>query len=89
MIHFNFNISNPWAKQWRNIRCWHGATPFAHKYWEVEVIQSADIIAVEFSLTHKQNHAGIRIGVAVLGYEVQATIYDSRHWDDKTESHVS
>lgn len=89
MIHFNLNISNPWAKQWRNIRCWHGNTPWAHKHWEVEVMQSADIIAVEFSLTHRQNHAGIRIGAAMLGYEIQATIYDSRHWDDKTASYAS
>lgn len=84
MIHFDFSITNPWAKQWRNIRSWHGDTPWAHKHWEVEVIQSANIIAVAFSLTHRQDHAGIRIGAALLGYEIQATIYDSRHWDEQS-----
>jgi hypothetical protein len=89
MIDLHFSIGNPWAKKWRNIRCWHGATPFTHKYWEVEVMQSADIIAITFSLTYRQDHAGIKIGAALLSYEIQATIYDSRHWDDKTASYIS
>ena len=89
MIDLHFSIRNPWSKKWRNIRCWHGSTPVAYKYWEVEVMQSADIIAFTFSLTHRQDHAGIKIGAALLGYEIQATIYDSRHWDDKTASYIS
>jgi hypothetical protein len=89
MIDLHFSIRNPWSKKWRNIRCWHGSTPVAYKYWEVEVMQSADIIAFTFSLTRRQDHAGIKIGAALLGYEIQATIYDSRHWDDKTASYIS
>ena len=88
MIDLHFSIRNPWSNKWRNIRCWHGATPFAHKYWELQIMQSADLIAVAFSLTHRQDHAGINISAALLGYEIQATIYDSRHWDEKTSSYV-
>ena len=89
MIDLHFSIRNPWSNKWRNIRSWHGNTPWAHKYWEFEVMQSADLIAFTFSLTHRQDHAGIRISAALLGYEIQATIYDSRHWDEKTASYVS
>lgn len=89
MIHFNFSISNPWSTAWRNIRAWYGITPIKHKCWELQIMQSPDIIAFDFSLTHRQDHAGIRIGAALLGYEIQATIYDSRHWDEKTASYIS
>jgi hypothetical protein len=86
MIDLHFSIKNPWSGEWRNIRCWHGSTPVKHKFWEVEIIKSADLIAFTFSLTYRQDHAGIRVGATLAGYEVQATIYDNRHWNAETNS---
>jgi hypothetical protein len=84
MIDLHFSIRNPRSREWRNIRSWYGSTPIKHKFWEVEIIKSADLIAFTFSLTYRQDHAGIRLGATLVGYEVQATVYDNRHWDDET-----
>jgi hypothetical protein len=84
MIDLHFSIRNPRSREWRNIRSWYGSTPIEHKFWEVEIIKSADLIAFTFSLTYRQDHAGIRLGTTLVGYEVQATVYDNRHWDDET-----
>lgn len=44
-------------------------------------MQTSDIVSLTFDLTHRQDHAGVRIGVGVAGYNIDFSIYDNRHWD--------
>lgn len=82
MIYFNFNIRNPnWWKRFKNIKCWMGSTPIKHKFWEVQVIENDNLLRVEFEVTTRQDHAGIRLELGLLGYEIHFTIYDNRHWN--------
>jgi hypothetical protein len=84
MIYFNINIRNPWwGDRWANVYNKSGETPWKHKFWEFEVLKDSELISAEFSLTHRQDHAGIKLGIGLLGYSASFTLYDSRHWNDE------
>jgi hypothetical protein len=81
MINFNFNLSNPWSKRWKNV--WSKAydTPFEHKFLELEVIKDSSIVSLTFRLTTRQDHGGLYMDIGLLGYSFSFNFYDSRHWD--------
>ena len=82
MIYFNVNIRNPkWWDRFENIKCWNGSTPFKHKYWEVQIMKCAELFRFEFDWTVQQDHAGVSLELALLGYEIAFNFYDSRHWN--------
>lgn len=86
MINISFNISNPWSKRWSSVFSKSGKTPFPNKCWEVELIKNSDIIGVYLNLTTKQSHAGLRVIVSLLGYELMLNLCDTRHWDYGTNT---
>lgn len=82
MIYFNVNIRNPaWWDRFTNIKWWTGKTPIAHKFWEIQIVKCPELLRIEFEVTTQQDHAGMNIELALLGYQVGCTIYDNRHWD--------
>lgn len=81
MITLNFNVRNPWSDRWKCIKSWAGTTPFRHKFWEVQIDKTSDIIGFDLRLTTRQDHAGLFLCLAFLGYEIIITLYDHRHWD--------
>ena len=82
MLYFNINIRNPWwVDRFANIRYWHLETPFKHKYIEGQIIKNDNLFRIEFEFTVRQDHAGLNLEFGLLGYEVNFTIYDHRHWD--------
>jgi hypothetical protein len=84
MIYFNFNIRNPkWWDRFELINCWMGATPIPHKFWEIQVMKGPELLRFEFEVTTQQDHAGMNIELALLGYHVGFTIYDTRHWNSE------
>lgn len=83
MIYFNFNIRNPWWDRFANIKVWSGETPIKHKYWEVQITKCDNLLRVEFETTTRQDHAGVRLELGLLGYEIDFTIYDNRHWNSE------
>lgn len=87
MIYFNLNIRRPsWWRRFSNIKNWVGATPFKHKYWEIQIIKNDNLVRIEFEWTVQQDHAGVNLELGLFGYEIHATIYDSRHWNtDKNQ----
>lgn len=89
MIYFNVNIRNPrWWNRFENIKCWTGATPVKHKYWEVQIARVCELFRIEFEWTVCQDHAGVNLELALLGYGIMLTIYDNRHWDTKADNWV-
>ena len=81
MIYFNINLRNPWGGDFKNIKVWHGATPFKNKYWEIQVIKLDNLFRLEFEFNIKQDHAGANLELGLFGYEIHFTFYDNRHWD--------
>jgi len=84
MINIQFNLRIPGSNRFRNIKCWHGITPFIHKFWELQIYKSADILDIFLRLTSKQSHAGLSCGLGFCGINMEFQIYDSRHWNDTT-----
>ena len=82
MISFHASLANPWAKDnfdsiWN--KDWLVAK---HKAIELEFIRHAyNLFEVHISTPIRQDHAGVRIVLALLGYGVHFTFYDTRHWN--------
>ena len=82
MIYFNINIRNPyWWNRWHPIKCWNGSTPWRHKYWEIQTMKTCELFRIEFSWTVREDHAGMGLELALLGYQIDFRFNDSRHWD--------
>ena len=85
MISLNFTLSNPWSKTFRIVSGRHGS--FTHnKAWEVNIYRTANILNIECNINSRQDHAGIRLELGLLGYEIELHIYDVRHWDHQKDT---
>ena len=83
MIHISFGLSNPWGKPFDNL--WNRSGLITnHKAWEVELLQTRQVIGFEISYTRRQSHAGLTVELAVLGRSFCFMIYDTRHWNTET-----
>jgi hypothetical protein len=80
MISFNFNLRNPWSKDFKNLWCRVYDTPFKHKYIELEVTKDFTLVSFMFNWTVRQSHAGIDLELGLFGYNVHFQFYDNRHW---------
>ena len=83
MIYFNVNIRNPKWNRFELINCWMGETPIPHKFWELQILKCPELLRCEFEVTTQQDHAGMNIELALLGYHIGFTIYDNRHWNSE------
>lgn len=87
MLHLNFTISNPWAKDnFKNLwnRNWAVSK---RKVIELELCKySKDIFSTKFNLTHRTDHAGLKIEISLLSYAAIFNFYDRRHWNYKNHN---
>jgi hypothetical protein len=84
MINLKLSILNPWQDRFENVYAAAGKTPFKHKYWEVQLIKSNDLVTVDLRISHKTDHAGVDLWLGLLGYSVNLNFYDNRHWNYET-----
>lgn len=85
MIYFNINIRNPWSNRFENVKNWAGQIT-EWKCWEVEILKTENLFRFEFHYTIMQDHAGLQLELGLLGWELNAGIHDSRHWDEENNS---
>ena len=52
-----------------------------NKAWEFNIYRTATIFSNRLELTMRRDHAGLRLEIGLLGYDVEFQIYDVRHWD--------
>lgn len=84
MIYFNINIRNPfWWERFENLWTKHGDTPWKHKHWEAQFMKDCELFRIEFNWTTREDHAGVKLELGLLGYKLALSFYDSRHWDWK------
>lgn len=81
MIFINLSIQNPFSDRFQNIKCWSGALPIAFKFWELQILKGPDILEILFEITARRDHAGLRLEFGLLGFNINFSIYDSRHWN--------
>lgn len=84
MISFSFGISSPFEVDFKNFWCRTWNTPFEHKYVELELYTTEDLVGCNFLLTSKRDHAGLDIQLSLFSRCVHFNFYDSRHWDIET-----
>ena len=85
MIYLNLRIENPWSERWDTIWARSGRLT-RHKAWEVQVCRGATIFEFLFRYNIRQDHAGLRLQLALLSYDFKFNIYDTRHWNYNTNS---
>jgi hypothetical protein len=83
MINFNFNLRNPWYRIFKNLWVRAYATPFKHKFIEMEVYEDSTILSFSFNWTARCDHAGVSIELGLFGYTFHFNFYDNRHWNDE------
>jgi hypothetical protein len=88
MLYLNFSLSNPWYKTFKghkdyyNLFLYHGKLS-TNKHWEFEGYKdSRKVIGMEISLSWRgRDHAGLEVGLCLLGRDIALRVYDTRHWD--------
>lgn len=89
MIYFNINIRNPFWSRFKNIWFKSGFTPFKNKCWELQLTQDEELFRIEFEWTARQDHAGVRFELGLIGYKISFTFYDVRHWDYQSNNYYN
>lgn len=79
MINLSLNIRNPWSDRWDCIKTFSGQIS-KHKFWELQVDKTSDILSAEIRYTIRQDHAGIFLSFGLFGYDAIFNLYDNRHW---------
>ncbi len=83
MIGFSIRLSNPFVSGERYNRIynvWGDLTK--NKYYEILVTRDRGLlVALSFSWRFRESHAGIDLGIGLLGYDLLIEISDKRHWD--------
>lgn len=85
MINLNFYLRNPWSERFSRVRLWSGRTPFPNKAWELEVFRSSDLVGLAVNFDTCVDHAGLRLCMALLTWNLEFTFYDIRHWDYESD----
>ena len=85
MINIIFKIDNPFTDRFANLFNRHGNL-FTNKAWEFEILKVNNLLNFQLQYTIRTDHAGLRLELGILGYELGFTIYDIRHWDYETNS---
>jgi hypothetical protein len=47
------------------------------------------LVDVDMRWSRDQDHAGIEIGIGILGYGISFRMYDTRHWDYEKSNYTS
>jgi hypothetical protein len=85
MLRLNFTVENPWSDKFDAGWAWGGH--FAgNKAWEAQFYRSNTIVEAVTELTHRQDHAGIRLELGLFSFNFTFQIYDTRHWNYATNS---
>jgi len=87
MIKLRLEIRNPWSRdRFKNLGCVFGKIT-KNMTWEIEhTYYDGMLVDLDFEFTTKQDHAGLRFCLGILGYAIGFTIYDIRHWNSETNT---
>lgn len=80
MIFIRFSLTNPWNTLWDAGWAW-GNKLFQHKAWEIQIYRANVILEFVLNITHRQDHAGIKLELGLFTWCITFDLYDSRHWN--------
>ena len=76
---------NPWSDLFKPVWSWDKKVT-KNKAVEVEVYRSNTVVEFEARLQHREDHAGLTIGLGLFSYTLRAQFYDTRHWNYKKKA---
>lgn len=85
MIEFSFDFS-PLTREFKNYWSQAWATPFKHKFVELELYATESLVGFNFLWTTRSDHAGLDLQLSLFGFCLHFNFYDNRHWDYQTNS---
>jgi len=85
MIHFGFTVENPWSDRFDPGYCWSGMIT-KHKAWEIQAYRSNVIAECETRISHRTDHAGIKLEIGLFSFSIILQFYDTRHWNYHTQT---
>ena len=80
MINFIFEIVNPFSNKFSGLFIKRGRLTQV-KSWELNAYRTNTIFLIGLNFTIKRDHAGGKVRLGAMGFEVEFQIYDARHWD--------
>lgn len=80
MINLRLSITNPWTSIWDAGWSW-GKKLSKNKAWELQIYRSNVLLEAEVNLTHRQDHAGLKLELGLLTWCLSFNVYDTRHWN--------
>jgi hypothetical protein len=89
-MYINFSIRNLWKDKniFKSYFYFHKKLT-KQKDFEMQcVTDSWHIFNIEFKIGFREDHAGVRLTLSLLGKEVYFQIIDIRHWDYKNNDWV-
>ncbi len=82
LLHTRLGLTNPWSKdRFKNLGCVSGKIS-KNLAWELEhTFYDGTILDFDFTISRREDHAGLEIVLGILTYGIHFKIYDTRHWD--------
>jgi len=85
MINLQFNIYNPWSSRWTIL--WNKSKSIGkNKAVEFNGYRTNHIVNVDLNFRPAGDHAGARIMLGLVGFDIELHFYDTRHWDYTTNT---
>lgn len=88
MLNFDLVLHNLWSKE-KFKALWNKSGSITeYKHWELELTSySKDFLGIRLDTRWRgRDHAGFSVEFILLGYNLHANIYDSRHWNYENNS---
>lgn len=84
MMGIAVSLTWPWSNRFRLITSWFGRLG-KNKAWEFNTYCTNDIVRVDLRWSVRSDHAGIFAEVGLLGFALELSWYDVRHWDSEKQ----
>jgi hypothetical protein len=85
MIKLNLVIENPWSDKFDPGYYWAGKIT-NYKSWEFQSYRSNTLFESSIYITHRCDHAGLKLEFGFFSFSFQFNIYDNRHWNYNTKT---
>ena len=82
MINFILEVVNPFSKRFSGLFNKHGRIG-SIKSWELNGYRTNTVFLVSSTFSIRGDHAGFKLHLGLLSFELEFRIYDIRHWDWK------
>ena len=84
MLYIGFVIRNPFSRRHEMVTT-KTVQVSKNKSFEVGIYRNNSIVGGSVGITgFKQNHAGFSFDIELLGWDLDFTFYDHRHYDETT-----